>query len=152
MGSTIYILDTQRVLYNVSQGIFYDKTEIPKGMWKGKWSPKLYTWWGVLRWGDMILVNQYRLWRKSTRPDTIYLWQWEKEMVLFLKSLTQNVSRHDTGQPVSSLKKIDPIWYNRLVRMRKGNGSFSKFMNPKRKSTWYWSTSIVFEENRHDLV
>ena len=39
-----YILDTQRVLYNVSQGRFYDKTEIPKGKWKGKWSPKLYTW------------------------------------------------------------------------------------------------------------
>ena len=39
-----YILDTQRVLYNVSQGGFYDKTEIPKGKWKGKWSPKLYTW------------------------------------------------------------------------------------------------------------
>ena len=33
-------------------------------------------------------------------------------MVLFLKSLTQNVSRHDTGWPVSSLKKIDTIWYN----------------------------------------
>ena len=39
-----YILDTQRVLYNVSQGRFFDKTEIPKGKWKGKWSPKLYTW------------------------------------------------------------------------------------------------------------
>ena len=39
-----YILDTQRVLYNFSQGRFYDKTEIPKGKWKGKWSPKLYTW------------------------------------------------------------------------------------------------------------
>ena len=38
-----YILDTQRVLYNVSQGRFYDKTEI-KGKWKSKWSPKLYTW------------------------------------------------------------------------------------------------------------
>ena len=45
-------------------------------------------------------------------------------MVLFLKSLTQNVSRDETGQPVSSLKKIDPIWYNRLVTMRKGNWSF----------------------------
>ena len=30
----------------------------------------------------------------------------------FLKSWTQNVSRHDTGQPVSSLKKLDTIWYN----------------------------------------
>ena len=39
-----YILDTQRVLYNVSQGRFFDKTEIPKGKWKSKWSPKLYTW------------------------------------------------------------------------------------------------------------
>ena len=38
-----YIQDTQRVLYNVSQGRFYDKTEI-KGRWKTKWSPKLYTW------------------------------------------------------------------------------------------------------------
>ena len=39
-----YNLDTQRVLYNVSQGRFFDKTEIPKGKWKSKWSPKLYTW------------------------------------------------------------------------------------------------------------
>jgi len=36
--------------------------------------------------------------------------------------------------------------------MRKGNGSFSQVMNPKRKSRWNWSTSIVFEETRHDLV
>ena len=39
-----YILDTQRVLYNVSQGRFFDKSQIPTGKWKSKWSPKLYTW------------------------------------------------------------------------------------------------------------
>ena len=39
-----YILDTQRVLYNVSQGRFFDRTEIPKGKWKDKWSPKSFTW------------------------------------------------------------------------------------------------------------
>jgi len=39
-----YILDTQKVLYNVSQGRFFDKTQIPEGKWKTKWSPKLYTW------------------------------------------------------------------------------------------------------------
>ena len=39
-----YILDTQRVLYNVCEGRFFDKTQIPKGKWKSSWSPKLYTW------------------------------------------------------------------------------------------------------------
>jgi len=39
-----YILDTQKVLYNVSQGRFFDKTQIPEGKWKSSWSPKLYTW------------------------------------------------------------------------------------------------------------
>jgi len=39
-----YILDTQRVLYNVCGGRFFDKSQIPTGKWKSKWSPKLYTW------------------------------------------------------------------------------------------------------------
>ena len=39
-----YILDTQRVLYNVCEGRFFDKTQIPEGKWKSSWSPKLYTW------------------------------------------------------------------------------------------------------------
>ena len=39
-----YILDTQKVLYNVSQGRFFDKTQIPEGKWKTKWSHKLYNW------------------------------------------------------------------------------------------------------------
>jgi len=39
-----YILRTQRVLYNVSQGRFYDDTDIPKEKWKEKWSPKSFTW------------------------------------------------------------------------------------------------------------
>ena len=39
-----YILDTQRVLFNVSQGRFFDKTDLPKDKWKDKWSPKTYTW------------------------------------------------------------------------------------------------------------
>ena len=39
-----YVLDTQRVLYNVSQGRFYDKTDIPKDKWKDSWSPKSFTW------------------------------------------------------------------------------------------------------------
>ena len=39
-----YIEDTQRVLYNVCEGGFFDKSQIPKGKWKSSWSPKLYTW------------------------------------------------------------------------------------------------------------
>ena len=39
-----YVLDTQRVLYNVSQGRFYDKTDIPKEKWKDSWSKKTYLW------------------------------------------------------------------------------------------------------------
>ena len=39
-----YILRTQRVLYNVSQGRFYDDIDIPKEKWKEKWSPKSFTW------------------------------------------------------------------------------------------------------------
>ena len=39
-----YILDTQRVLYNVSQGRFFDKTDIPKDKWKDSWSKKTYLW------------------------------------------------------------------------------------------------------------
>ncbi len=39
-----YILDTQKVLYNVCEGRFFDKSQIPKGKWKSSWSPKLYTW------------------------------------------------------------------------------------------------------------
>ena len=39
-----YVLDTQRVLYNVSQGRFYDKTDIPKDKWKDSWSKKTYLW------------------------------------------------------------------------------------------------------------
>ena len=39
-----YILDTQKVLYNVSQGRFFDKTPIPKNKWKDKWSQKTFTW------------------------------------------------------------------------------------------------------------
>jgi len=35
------------------------------------------------------------------------------------------VGRDDTGQPVSSLKKIDPIWYNDYKTMRKGNSFLS---------------------------
>ena len=39
-----YILRTQRVLYNVSQGRFYDDTDIPKEKWKDKWSSRTFTW------------------------------------------------------------------------------------------------------------
>ena len=39
-----YILDTQKVLYNVSQGRFFDKTPIPKNKWKDKWSQKTFIW------------------------------------------------------------------------------------------------------------
>ena len=39
-----YVLDTQRVLYNVSQGRFYDKTDIPKEKWKDSWSKKTFLW------------------------------------------------------------------------------------------------------------
>ena len=39
-----YVLDTQRVLYNVSQGRFYDKTDVPKEKWKDSWSKKTYLW------------------------------------------------------------------------------------------------------------
>ena len=39
-----YILDTQRVLYNVPQGRFFDKTDLPKSKWRDSWSPKTYTW------------------------------------------------------------------------------------------------------------
>ena len=46
-------------------------------------------------------------------------------MVLFLKSWTQNVSRHDTGQPVSSMKNIDTIWYNDSKEWEKEMVSFS---------------------------
>jgi|TARA_Y100000294_G_C8501697_1_gene315080 hypothetical protein len=43
-----YLLDTQRVLYNVSQGRFLDKTDIPKNKWKtipkGGWSKGINVW------------------------------------------------------------------------------------------------------------
>ena len=39
-----YILRTQRVLYNVSQGRFYDDTDVSKEKWKDSWSPKSFTW------------------------------------------------------------------------------------------------------------
>ena len=39
-----YVLDTQKVLYNVSQGRFFDKTDIPKEKWKDSWSKKTYLW------------------------------------------------------------------------------------------------------------
>ena len=52
-------------------------------------------------------------------------------MVLFLKSWTQNVSRHDTGQPVSSLKKLDPIWYNDSKEWEKEMVLFTQFETPK---------------------
>ena len=39
-----YVLETQRVLYNVSQGRFFDKTDIPKEKWKDSWSKKTYLW------------------------------------------------------------------------------------------------------------
>ena len=39
-----YVLDTQKVLYNVSQGRFFDKTDIPKNKWKDKWSQKTFIW------------------------------------------------------------------------------------------------------------
>jgi len=39
-----YIINTQKVLYNVSQGRFFDKTDIPKNKWKDKWSQKTFIW------------------------------------------------------------------------------------------------------------
>ena len=39
-----YIINTQRVLYNVSQGRFFDKTPIPGNKWKDKWSQKTFIW------------------------------------------------------------------------------------------------------------
>ena len=43
-----YLLDTQRVLYNVSQGRFLDKTNIPENRWKKKpkrgWSKEINVW------------------------------------------------------------------------------------------------------------
>jgi len=43
-----YLLDTQRVLFNVSQGRFLDKTDIPENRWKTKpkrgWSKGINVW------------------------------------------------------------------------------------------------------------
>ena len=39
-----YVIDTQKVLYNVSQGRFFDKTPIPGNKWKDKWSQKTFIW------------------------------------------------------------------------------------------------------------
>ena len=43
-----YLLDTQRVLFNVSQGRFLDKTDIPENRWKKKpksgWSKGINVW------------------------------------------------------------------------------------------------------------
>ena len=39
-----YIINTQKVIYNVSQGRFFDKTPIPMNKWKDKWSQKTFIW------------------------------------------------------------------------------------------------------------
>ena len=39
-----YVLDTQKVLYNVSQGRFFDKKDVPINKWKKSWSKNTFTW------------------------------------------------------------------------------------------------------------
>ena len=39
-----YIIRTQRILFNVSQGRFYDETDLPQTKWKESWGKKTYLW------------------------------------------------------------------------------------------------------------
>ena len=39
-----YILNTQKVLFNVSQGRFFDKKDVPLNKWKKSWSKNTFTW------------------------------------------------------------------------------------------------------------
>ena len=39
-----YIIRTQKILFHVSQGRFYDKSDLPQTKWKDSWSKKTYLW------------------------------------------------------------------------------------------------------------